>query len=148
MSKDGPPSGRMVFGYRQSKDAGVPYKAPRSSAEVNLETFVTAHPGLRARVVEMRKQGRRSDAILNELREEGWDGRFAVELWRDAEQERYVDCKHAEDQSKLEAHVAWGFERGVYRSAVLWELEPGATEWTQIRSWPRDEESRAGSEAG
>jgi hypothetical protein len=136
MTKDGPPSGRMGFGFRQAQAAGAPYRAPRSAAEVNLEAFLKRHPELKARVEKMREAKTRPSSILEELREEGWDGRFALGLWRDAEQEQFLGYRYEHERATLEEHADWGSAQGIYRAAILYEMPVETDEWQQVRAWP------------
>ena len=138
VSKDGPPSGRIVFGYRQSKDAGVPYSSPKTVGETNLEHFLLRRPGLRARVSTMRQQGIRPNRILNDLREEGLDGQYCVSRWRDPEHTKHAGSKYSDDRRKLEDEAERDFTLGLLKFAVLWWHDNRAGKWIEIRAWPEE----------
>lgn len=130
----------MGFGFRQAVKAGAPYSGPRSTARINLEQVLKRRPGLRAEAEKRLASGDRADIVLGGLRDSGRDGRFAVELYRDADCGNWVRTDYADDVERLIADAQWGFDRGVYARAWLWALEPpddgGKEVWAVIRSWP------------
>lgn len=133
--RDGPASGRMGFGYRQHQKAGIPFRAPASSSELNLRQFVARHPELKDRVAAARAQGRRPASIIDELRLEGCDGSFSVELWKDPEGEVFIEERFGPCPDTLRELVAWGMGLRLYGSAEMWRREADG-EWRSIQSWP------------
>lgn len=128
----------MGFGFSQAREAGAPYRTPRSSSAMNLEEFLKRHPELRNRVEDMRKDGRNSNGILTYLRDEGLDGRFCLSLYQDAEAEKWVRNEFSDDREKLEENADWGFDHGVYKYAELSEYDDKTGEWTCVRYWPEE----------
>jgi len=133
--RDGPASGRIGFGYRQHQKAGIPFRAPASSGQLNLRQFVARHPELSDRVAAARAQGRRPASIIDELRLEGHDGSFSVELWKDAEGDNFIEERFGACPEKLRELVSWGLGLRLYGSAELWQLGSDG-EWRSIQAWP------------
>jgi hypothetical protein len=131
-SADGPPQGRMGFGYQQSRDAGVPYIRPSSNGEINLQAFVKRHPDLALEVRKLLLAGNASGAILHELREAGHDGHYAIDFWRDAEAEDWAEIEYSNDEQKLRARAASALHLGVYKRALLWRFDPETHEWSEV----------------
>ena len=134
--RDGPTSGRMGFGYRQHRKAGVPFRAPASAGQVNLRQFLARHPGLQDRVAAAQSQGRRAGSIIEDLRLEGHDGSFSLVLWKDAERHDYIEERFDPSPGKLRDLVRWGMNLRLYGAAELWQ-RGGDGEWRSIETWPK-----------
>lgn len=137
--RDGPSSGRMGFGYRQHREAGIPFRAPASNGQMNLRQFVSRHPELSDRVAAAQREGRRPASIIDELRLEGHDGSFSVVLWKDPEGEDYIEERFGTCPEKLRELVTWGLGLRLYGSAELWQFGIDG-EWRSIQTWPDDGE--------
>jgi hypothetical protein len=127
----------MGFGYKQAKEAGVPFRAERSAPQVNLDQFVSRHPIYAERVAQMLVAGRRSDSILDELREEGAEGYHCLGLGRDEPYDRLI---YGEDRSKLVEDAEWNIRMRVFRCAQIWDLDVTTGEWSEAESWPDQQE--------
>ncbi len=138
MSKDGPPSGGIRFGNRQAWKAGVPCPRPRSEGDVNIEAFLSRHPELLQRVLDMKKSGRQAYKILYELREEGLDGKFSVDFWINPEKEKFSHTEYSDDREKLESISDRNFANGIYKLMILWEFDAESGAFVEIRRWPEE----------
>lgn len=137
MMRDGPASGRMGFGYRQHREAGVPFRAPSSNGQINLRQFLARHPHLRDRVDAAQRDGQRPASIIEDLRLEGCDGEFSVVLYRGREGNDFVEERFGACPDQLRELVNWGLGIRVYGSAELWQLGPDG-EWSVIQTWPAE----------
>lgn len=141
MTKDGPSSIRIGFGFRQAREAGVPHRNERSNAKINLENLLKRRPHLSGRVEALKAEGRRADAILTILRDdEGLDGRYSITCWRGEECESWAKTEYDDDREKLVAEVEFGMKQGYYKCAYLYVFNSDTKEWDIERSWPADEE--------
>lgn len=141
--RDGPASGRMGFGYRQHREAGVPFQPPPSNGQLNLRQLLTRHPKLRDRVEAALRDGQRPASIIEDLRLEGCDGSFSVVLCKDREGEDFIEERFGICPDELRELVNWGLRIRVYGSAELWQLGPDG-EWRSIQSWPAEATSADG----
>lgn len=132
---------RLRHGYKEARAAGITRFGQPSVAKTNLEAFLRRHPRLCARVSRMVKLGCHADAILNELRAEGLDGRFALELWRDAKQKILARTEYSDDRQRLEEQAEFGLSKGVYGTALLWKYNKKSKDWEFICQWPEEEDA-------
>jgi len=87
MSKDGPKSGRIAFGYEQAKKAGMPWEAVkplsarqyneiirerhrRSDNQTKEVKLLQQYPELQQRVRELQRDGWTSETIIRQLKHE------------------------------------------------------------------------------
>jgi len=129
MSKDGPASGRMGFGYQQAMEAGAPYQGPKSPAAANLAQLLVRYPELRRRAAAMIKKGKRVDSILWDLQQSGKAGQFWIDLYRGEDAEEWVRYMVSDDESELRQHIAWGLRVGAYTGADLYRFDPKTRRW-------------------
>jgi hypothetical protein len=141
MSGDGPSTIRVGFGVRQALKAHVPCPSPRSSSGINLENFLKRHPELMERVSEMLRKKISADRILEEIRSEGLDGRFSLQLWRDTAQEDLIREDYSDDKKRLKEEAEWSFAHGACKLAIIWKLNQKTGEWKDILYWPESARS-------
>lgn len=124
MTRDGPSSTRIGFGFPQARDAGAPFRAERSNSKINLENLLKRRPELGQRVAALKAEGKRADVILNILREvEALVGRYAIVCWRDEECEDWAKTEYDDDRGKLVAEVEFGIDQGFYKWACLYVFD-------------------------
>jgi hypothetical protein len=136
MSKDGPPSGGMRFGFRGAKESGFSFSRDKNDDERELEDFLRRRPEHEERV-KMELKGRRwAKTILADLREEGLDGRFCAEYFDDADGEIFAKAIYSNNPGKLTKDIERSIKLKAYKYVCLWELPAGDEEWKELRHWP------------
>jgi hypothetical protein len=136
MTKDGPPSGRMGFGYQQAMEAGAPYQGPKSSAAANLAQLLVQHPQLRRKAAAMIKNGERAGTVLLNLQNSGKAGHFWLDLYRGADGQEWARYWVSDDEPAVKQHIDWGLEVGAYTRANLYRFN------VKTRKWDGPEEYR------
>ena len=141
MTKDGPHSGRIRFGFKEAKDAGVPYSAGRSTSAINLERLVKARPYLISQVTALSRKGLRADTILNELRERGQAEHYYADFFRGANGDEWFDYKWLFDRDELVARIKRDLELRICSYAELWEFSDDTCEWSIVATFPCNDQS-------
>ena len=136
MSKDGPKSGRVGFGFNQAKEAGAPYKGEKTIAKINLENFVKKFPHVRKRVKEELKAGKRANTILNKLREEGLGERYSVEYFGDEKCTVSQEWAYLNDLEALKTDAEQKVRTGYYKGAQVFEFDYQKSDWIVLQQWP------------
>jgi len=127
MSRDGPPSGRIIFSTRGSK----------SASKVNLSKLLTERPHLQTKAEEMTKQGHRSDVILNHVRENGDAEQFQVIFFRGDTGEEYYSDRYSDDEAALRAEIESSLGINLYTAASLWSYDKVQNEWHEEKFFSR-----------
>lgn len=136
MTKDGPHSSRMRFGFREARDAGVPYFAGRSPSAINLGRLLEARPHLRHQASALVNEGWRTDAILNELRNSGRAERYCVDFYRGTDGDEWLANEWSDDQGALIARIERELKLRICSYAELWEFGVETGEWSIIAKFP------------
>ena len=140
MTKDGPSSSRIGFGFQQARAAGAPFRSEKSNSKLNLENLLKRRPQLSRKVAALEAQGRRADYILYVLRDvEGLDGRYSIECWRDEDCEELVRTAYSDDREKLVDEVEFSIRHGVYKYACLYQFNDDTKDWDYEECWPPDD---------
>ncbi len=131
MSKDGPPSGRMIFSPRQEK----------STAAINLSKLLAERPHLRVRADEMSKQGLRADMIVKQFRESGDAGRFYVAFYRGEDEDEFVIDRYSDDEAALRDQIRSSLNLKLYTGALLMAYDRTRTEWLEVKQFSKSVDS-------
>ena len=135
MSADGPGGTRRVFGYRQSREAGVPHLAPKSDAAVGLEVLLQQRPHLAADVDSKKAEGKRSDTIVQELRDEGKAGKYCLGFAKTPSAD-WGFYTYSDDKARLVQDAEFKLRVRLYQFAVIWEFDPNADDWVEVEHFP------------
>lgn len=142
MSKDGPASGLIGFGFQQAKEAGAPHFVGRSNSALNLERLLKERPHLRAKAAALVKSGTRVDAVLGVLRDLGLAGSYYVEFLRGENRDEWAAEEWSDDEAALRGRIDTDLGLGIYKAAKLWYRNPetgGA--WVIIEAFPAGQNS-------
>lgn len=138
MTKDGPSSSRIGFGFQQARKAGVPHRSERTTSQINLENLLKRRPGLSQLVATLEAEGKRANNILVIIRDvEGLDGRYSIECWRDDECENWAKTEYSDDREKLVEEIEFGVGQGIYKWACLYVFDYDTKEWSDGEWWPK-----------
>ncbi|NNM56431.1 hypothetical protein [Acidocella sp.] len=127
MSKDGPPSGRIIFGPRREK----------SMAALNLRKLLAERPHLQEKADEMTKQGSRADIILKHFRESGDAEQFYVAFYRGEYADKFVRDRYSDDLAALRDEIRSSLSLKLYTGALLMMYDKIRTEWLEVKSVPK-----------
>ena len=146
MSKDGPPSGGIRYGWKQHQKAGVPFVRPTPNGEANLRMFLLKHPELALIAAERLRAKEPAGRVLECFRLEGRAGRFAVDYWRGSACEVWAHVEYSDDEQKLRTDIERDLRVGIYKGASLTRFNPNlpkdgdpSSQWEEVDTFLKTE---------
>lgn len=136
MSKDGPKSGRMGFGFQQAKESGVPHKGSKSSHQMNLDNFMKLYPHTKDDIRWAIKSGRKAQSILEELREKGRGERYSIEFFDDTQCNISNSYRYSNNLAELKTDAEQKVRVGMHAGAQVFEFDYEKKKWAVVGQWP------------